>query len=73
MLKIVNKNNKDSYRVVQETHLDEHCVIDSQMNETLESTDVVKDLPIRLGKISMTILQTWQMNADCSKLKCSNN
>ena len=52
MLKIVNKNNKDSYRVVQETHLDEHCVIDSQMNETLESTDVAKDLPIRLGKTS---------------------
>ena len=28
MLKIVNKNNKNSYRVVQETHLDEEFVID---------------------------------------------
>ena len=29
MLKIVNKNNKKSYRIVQEIHLDEDCVIDS--------------------------------------------
>ena len=40
MLKIGNKNNKNSYRIVQETHLDEDCVIDSQIGETLESTDV---------------------------------
>ena len=52
MLKIVNKNNKNSYRIVQETHLDDDCVIDSQIHETLESTDVVKDLPIRLDKTS---------------------
>ena len=52
MLKIVNKNNKNSYRIVQETHLDDDCVIDSQIHETLESTDVVKDLPIRLNKTS---------------------
>ena len=44
MLKIVNQNNKNSYRIVQETHLDN--------DETLESTDVVKDLPIRLDKTS---------------------
>ena len=25
MLKIVNKNNKNSYRIVQETHLDDDC------------------------------------------------
>ena len=29
MLKIVNKNNKKSYRIVQETHLEDDCVIDS--------------------------------------------
>ena len=52
MLKIVNKNNKNSYRIVQETHLDEDCVIDSQIGETLESTGLVKDLPIRLEKTS---------------------
>ena len=52
MLKIVNKNNKNYYRVVQETHLDEDCVIDSQISETLERTDVVKDLPVRLDKTS---------------------
>ena len=52
MLKTVNKNNKNSYRIVQETHLDDDCVIDSQIHETLESTDVVKDLPIRLDKTS---------------------
>ena len=37
MLKIVNRNNKKSYRIVQETHLDDDCVIDSQIHETLES------------------------------------
>ena len=52
MLKIVYKNNKNSYRIVQVTHLDEDCVIDSQIGETLESTGVVKDLPIRLEKTS---------------------
>ena len=52
MLKIVNKNNKNSYCIVQETHLDDVCVMDSQICETLESTDVVKDLPIRLDKTS---------------------
>ena len=52
MLQIVSKNNKNSYRVVQETHLDEECVIDSQIGETLESTDVVKDLSTRLDKSS---------------------
>ena len=51
-LKIVNKNNKNSYRIVQETHLDEDCVIDSQIGETLESTEVVKDLPIMSEKTS---------------------
>ena len=29
MLKIVNRNNKSSYRIVQETHLEDDCVIDS--------------------------------------------
>ena len=43
MLNIVNKNNKNFYRIVQETHLDEDCVIDSQIGETLESTNVIKD------------------------------
>ena len=52
MLKIVNKNNKNPYSIVQEKHLDDDCVIDSQIHETLESTDVVKDLPIRLDKTS---------------------
>ena len=41
MLKVVNKNNKNSYCIVQETHLDDDCVIDSQIHETLESTDAV--------------------------------
>ena len=50
MLKIVNKNNKNSYRIVQETHLDEDYVVDSHIGETTESTDVVKDLSIRLEK-----------------------
>ena len=52
MLRIVNKNNKNSYRIVQETHLDEDCVIDGQINETLESTEVVKGFPIRLDETS---------------------
>ena len=52
MLKIVNKNNKNSYRIVQETHLDDDCVLDSEIHETLESTDVAKDLQIRLDKTS---------------------
>ena len=43
MLNIVNKNNKNFYHIVQETHLDEDCVIDSQIGETLESTNVIKD------------------------------
>ena len=41
MLKIVKKNNKNSYRIVQKTHLDDDCVIHSQIDETLESTDIV--------------------------------
>ena len=52
MLRIVNKNNKSPYRIVQETHLDEDCVIDGQISETLESTEVDKDLPIRLDETS---------------------
>ena len=52
MLRIVYKNNKNSYRIVQETHLDEDCVIDGQIGQTLESTEVVKDLSIRLDKTS---------------------
>ena len=52
MLKIVNKNNKTSYRIVQETHLDGDYVIDSQIHGTLETTDVAKDLQIRLDKTS---------------------
>ena len=51
MLKIANKNSKNSYRIVQETQDDEY-VIARQIHETLESTDVVKDLPIRLDKTS---------------------
>ena len=56
MLRIVNKNNKNSYRIVQETHLDEDCVIDGQISETLESTEVVKDFPIRLDETSHSSL-----------------
>ena len=56
MLRIVNKNNKNSYRIVQETHLDEDCVIDGQINETLESTEVVKGFPIRLDETSHSSL-----------------
>ena len=52
MFKIVNKNNKNSYHIVQETHLDYDFVTDSQIHKTLESTDVVKVLPIRLDKTS---------------------
>ena len=52
LLKIVNKNNKNSYRLVQETHLDEECVLDSQICETLESTDGDTDISIRLDKTS---------------------
>ena len=52
MLKTVNKNNKSSYRIIQETHLNEDCVIHSQIGETLENTDGVKHLPIRLDKTS---------------------
>ena len=52
MLKIVNKNNKNTYRIVQEGHLDDNYIIDSQSHETLESTDVVNDLPNRLDKTS---------------------
>ena len=58
MLKIVNKNNKNFYRIVQETHLDDDCVLDSEIYETLESTDVAKDLQIRLDKLPMTILRS---------------
>ena len=57
MLKIVNKINKNSYRVVKETHLDGECVLESQMDETLESTDVFRDT-----KLPMMILETQQMN-----------
>ena len=52
MLKVVNKNNKNSYRIVQEIHLDEDCVTYSHNGKTLESTDIVKDLAIRLDKTS---------------------
>ena len=39
-------------KIVQETHLDDDCVIHNQIDETLESTDVVKDLSIMLDKTS---------------------
>ena len=52
MLKIVNKNNKNTYRIVQEAQLDDNYIIDSQSHETLESTDVANDLPNRLDKTS---------------------
>ena len=48
--------NKSSYRLVQETYLDEDCVKDSYVGETLESTDVVKDFSIRLDKAFQDIL-----------------
>ena len=73
MLNIVNKNNKNFYRIVQETHLDEDCVIDSQIGETLESTNVIKDQSIRLTKLPMTVLKRSRMNSGCSKLKYINN
>ena len=50
MLKLVDKSNKNSHRIVQGTNLDEDCVIDSQIGETMENTDAVKDLSIRLDK-----------------------
>ena len=52
MLRIVNKNNKNSYHIVKETHLVEDCDIDSQIGETLDSTEVVNDLSIRLDETS---------------------
>ena len=39
-------------KIVQETHLDDDCVIRNQIDKTLESTDVVKDLSIMLDKTS---------------------
>ena len=42
--------NKSSYRLVQETYLDEDCVIDSYVGETLKSTDVFKYFSVRLDK-----------------------
>ena len=38
--------------MVQETHLDDDCVIHNQIDETLESTDVAKDFSIMLDKTS---------------------
>ena len=35
ILKIVNNNNKNSYRVVQETHLEDDCIINRQIGETM--------------------------------------
>ena len=52
MLRIVNKSNKNSYRAVQETHLDKKCVIDSQIDKIFKSADVDKDLSIRLDETS---------------------
>ena len=52
MLKIANKNNKNPYRIVQETHLDEDCVIDSHIDKTLQTTDIAKDFSVRLDKTS---------------------
>ena len=52
ILKIVSRSNKNSCRVVNETHLDEECVTDSQICKNLESTDVDKDLSIGLGETS---------------------
>ena len=73
MLKIVNNNNKNSYCMVQGTHLDEDCVIDSQIGEILESTHMVNDLSIRLDKTSQDNLTNLANKAQsCSKLKCSN-
>ena len=73
MLKIVNSNNKNSYCMVQETHLDEDCVIVSQIGEILESTHTVNDLSIRLDKTSQDNLTNLANKAQsCSKLKCSN-
>ena len=52
ILKIISKNSKNSYRAVQEIYLDEECVIDSQIDEPLESNDVDRDLLSRLDKTS---------------------
>ena len=49
-LDVRDYKNKSSYRLVQETYLDEDCVMDSYVGKTLESTDVVKDFSIRLDK-----------------------
>ena len=49
-LDVKDYKNKSSYRLVQETYLDEDCVIDSYVGETLESTDVVEDFSIRSDK-----------------------
>ena len=38
ILLVVNKN-KISYRTVQEIHVDEKCIIDSQIDETLENIE----------------------------------
>ena len=38
MLKIINKNNKNSYRIVQETHLHDDCVTDSQIHVWFDKT-----------------------------------
>ena len=73
ILKIVKKNNKNSYRIVQETHLDKDCVIGSQIDKTLKSTDVVKDLSIRLDKTSHDNLTNLANDSGCSKLKCRKN
>ena len=55
-LDVRDYKNKSSYRLVQETYLDEDCVMDSYVGETLESTDVVKDFSIRLDKAFQDIL-----------------
>ena len=49
-LDVRDYKNKSSYRLVQETYLDEDCVIDSYVGETLKSTDVVKYFSVRLDK-----------------------
>ena len=57
ILKIANKKNKNSYRVVQETHFDKECVLDSQICEILESTDVDKDISITVKPVLTTFLK----------------
>ena len=54
ILKIANKKNKNSYRVVQETHFDKECVLDSQICEILESTDVDKGISITVKPVLTT-------------------